>query len=48
MLNPQTNNPQRNDPFLTASHKEAKASFPLPLTGPYRLEGATLATPGLR
>ena len=30
-------------PFLTADRKEAKASFPIPLPGPCRLEGTTLA-----
>ena len=29
--------------FITACRKEAKASSPLPLTGPFRSEGATLA-----
>ena len=28
---------------LTACHRETKASFPLPLTGPYQLECATLS-----
>ena len=35
--------PHGNLMFPTACRKKAEASFPSPLAGPYRLEGATLA-----
>ena len=35
--------PQGSRIFLTTCRKEAEASFPLPLTGPYRLGSATLS-----
>ena len=35
--------PQGTRCFPTACRQEAKASFPSPLTGPHRLEGATFA-----